>query len=87
MMPATSLDALLNEDNSPQAATPTPATGVPAAMRAAVDAAKQRVADLHAELIRWELVVWTAGNVSERVRGIDGEADLFVIKPSGVMYD
>jgi L-ribulose-5-phosphate 4-epimerase len=28
-------------------------------------------------------VVWTAGNVSQRVEG----ADLFVIKPSGVTYD
>ena len=60
---------------------------VPVSMRDAVDAAKERVAALHAELPRWELVVWTAGNVSERVRGTDGEADLFVIKPSGVSYD
>ncbi|PZR51806.1 L-ribulose-5-phosphate 4-epimerase [Xylanimonas oleitrophica] len=62
-------------------------TEVPAAMRAAVDAAKERVAALHAELPRWELVVWTAGNVSERVPGTDGHPDLFVIKPSGVSYD
>ncbi len=41
------------------------------------------MARLHAELPRWELVVWTAGNVSERVPG----SDLFVIKPSGVSYD
>jgi L-ribulose-5-phosphate 4-epimerase len=41
------------------------------------------VAQLHAELLRWGLVVWTAGNVSARV---PGEA-LFVIKPSGVSYD
>ena len=41
------------------------------------------VSALHAELPRWELVVWTAGNVSQRVEG----ADLFVIKPSGVTYD
>ena len=60
---------------------------VPPAMRDAVDAAKERVAALHAELPRWELVVWTAGNVSERVPGVDGHADLFVIKPSGVSYD
>jgi L-ribulose-5-phosphate 4-epimerase len=67
----------------------TPATGVPAELRAAVDAAKERVAALHAELPRWELVVWTAGNVSERVRGAaaDGSDDLLVIKPSGVSYD
>jgi L-ribulose-5-phosphate 4-epimerase len=44
---------------------------------------RARVAALHAELPRNGLVVWTAGNVSERVPG----ADLFVIKPSGVSYD
>ncbi|GAA2648394.1 L-ribulose-5-phosphate 4-epimerase [Paractinoplanes durhamensis] len=44
---------------------------------------KQLVADLHAELPRNELVVWTAGNVSARVPG----EDLLVIKPSGVSYD
>jgi len=65
---------------------------VPPAMRDAVDAAKARVAALHAELPRWELVVWTAGNVSERVPGPRDDAggdsaDLFVIKPSGVSYD
>jgi L-ribulose-5-phosphate 4-epimerase len=66
-------------------------TEVPAHLRAAVDAAKKKVADLHAELPRWELVVWTAGNVSERVRdtqgAADGTDDLLVIKPSGVSYD
>ncbi|MEZ7132058.1 L-ribulose-5-phosphate 4-epimerase [Nonomuraea sp. AD125B] len=41
------------------------------------------VAELHAELVRYNLVVWTAGNVSGRVPG----EDLFVIKPSGVSYD
>jgi L-ribulose-5-phosphate 4-epimerase len=44
---------------------------------------KAEVAALHAELPRWGLVVWTAGNVSARVPG----ADLLVIKPSGVGYD
>jgi L-ribulose-5-phosphate 4-epimerase len=43
---------------------------------------RQEVCDLHAELIRWRLVVWTAGNVSARVPG----EDLLVIKPSGVAY-
>ncbi|MFD6134646.1 L-ribulose-5-phosphate 4-epimerase [Isoptericola sp. NPDC056618] len=65
-------------------------TEVPAHLRAAVDAAKEKVAALHAELPRWELVVWTAGNVSERVRDDrtpDGSGDLLVIKPSGVAYD
>ena len=56
-----------------------------------VASTRRRVADLHAELPRWGLVVWTAGNVSERVvvdRG-DGpiKTDLFIIKPSGVSYD
>jgi L-ribulose-5-phosphate 4-epimerase len=44
---------------------------------------RQEVSDLHQELIRWNLVVWTAGNVSARVPG----ADLFVIKPMAVRYD
>lgn len=44
---------------------------------------KQTVADLHAELPRNDLVVWTAGNVSARVPG----EDLLVIKPSGISYD
>lgn len=54
-----------------------------ASQQAAVAAARERVSALHAELPRNELVVWTAGNVSERVEGLD----LFVIKPSGVSYD
>ncbi len=49
----------------------------------AVQATREKVARLHAELPANNLVVWTAGNVSERVPG----ADLFVIKPSGVRYD
>ena len=44
---------------------------------------RDEVAALHAELTRYELVVWTGGNISGRVPG----ADLFVIKPSGVSYD
>jgi L-ribulose-5-phosphate 4-epimerase len=44
---------------------------------------RETVAALHAELVRYGLVVWTAGNVSGRVPG----ADLMVIKPSGVSYD
>lgn len=50
--------------------------------RADVQACRERVARLHAELPANGLVVWTAGNVSERVPGLD----LFVIKPSGVSY-
>jgi len=48
-----------------------------------IDAVRVEVTDLHRELVRYGLVVWTAGNVSARVPG----ADLFVIKPSGVDYD
>jgi len=55
----------------------------PAALRDAVAVVRANVAALHAELPRNGLVVWTAGNVSERVPG----ANLFVIKPSGVSYD
>ena len=49
----------------------------------AVQAVRQDVSALHAELTRYGLVAWTAGNVSGRVPG----EDLFVIKPSGVSYD
>jgi len=56
---------------------------VTAAVDAAIAALRRQVADLHAELTRNALVVWTAGNVSARVPG----ADLLVIKPSGVAYD
>ncbi|MFT3970818.1 MAG: L-ribulose-5-phosphate 4-epimerase [Micropruina sp.] len=52
-------------------------------VQAAVQATREEVAVLHAELTRYELVVWTAGNVSARVPG----AELMVIKPSGVSYD
>ena len=43
--------------------------------------------DLHQELVRYELVVWTGGNVSQRITFDDGSPDLFAIKPSGVRYD
>ncbi|MFZ1115656.1 MAG: L-ribulose-5-phosphate 4-epimerase [Propionibacteriaceae bacterium] len=49
----------------------------------AVASLRAEVSQLHAELPRWGLVVWTAGNVSARVPG----RDLLVIKPSGVSYD
>ena len=48
-----------------------------------IHALRAQVATLHAELTRWQLVAWTAGNVSARVPG----RDLLVIKPSGVSYD
>lgn len=44
---------------------------------------RETVCALHRELVRNNLVAWTAGNVSGRVPG----EDLFVIKPSGVPYD
>jgi len=52
-------------------------------VRATVEALRRTVSDLHAELTRYQLVVWTAGNVSARVPG----QDLMVIKPSGLSYD
>ncbi|MBO0867436.1 MAG: L-ribulose-5-phosphate 4-epimerase [Micromonosporaceae bacterium] len=45
--------------------------------------ARERLALLHAELVRHALVAWTSGNISERVPG----TDLVVIKPSGIGYD
>ncbi|WP_300342208.1 L-ribulose-5-phosphate 4-epimerase [Nesterenkonia sp.] len=60
---------------------------LPQPLQQAVAETRQRVSDLHAELPRNELVVWTAGNVSERVPTHDGGPELFVIKPSGVSYD
>jgi len=44
---------------------------------------REEVCALHEQLTRYQLVVWTAGNVSARVPG----QDLLVIKPSGVSYD
>ncbi|MFV0405349.1 MAG: L-ribulose-5-phosphate 4-epimerase [Propioniciclava sp.] len=54
-----------------------------APLAAAIAETREIVARLHGELTRWELVVWTAGNLSQRVP----DSDLFVIKPSGVTYD
>ena len=52
-------------------------------VRDEVKLVREQVATLHAQLTRWNLVVWTAGNVSQRLRS----ADLMVIKPSGVRYE
>jgi len=52
-------------------------------VEASIAAVRNDVAQLHSELVRYGLIVWTGGNVSGRVPG----ADLFVIKPSGVDYD
>ncbi|QCR52867.1 L-ribulose-5-phosphate 4-epimerase [Brachybacterium sp. SGAir0954] len=61
---------------------------LPAPVREAVAATRERVAALHAELPRNGLVVWTAGNVSERVPDLPADLPgLFAIKPSGVSYD
>ena len=49
---------------------------------AELDAIRSDVSELHAELPRNGLVVWTSGNLSARVPG----AELMVIKPSGVPY-
>jgi L-ribulose-5-phosphate 4-epimerase len=53
------------------------------AVAAEVTRLRIEVAGLHGELVRYGLVVWTAGNISARVSG----APLLVIKPSGVPYD
>ena len=66
-----------------QTRIPDEARTLPTEAREAVGALRRRVADLHHELTRYGLVVWTAGNVSARVPG----HDLMVIKPSGVAYD
>jgi L-ribulose-5-phosphate 4-epimerase len=44
---------------------------------------RQRVYELHLELPKHNLVVWTMGNLSAR----DPETGLVVIKPSGVRYE
>lgn len=43
-------------------------------------AERERLAELHAQLFQAGLVIWTGGNISQRVEGG------FLIKPSGVMY-
>ena len=58
-------------------------TEVPSSLRETVRRMQTEICALHAELVRYELVVWTAGNVSGRIPG----EDLMVIKPSGVSYD
>jgi len=52
-------------------------------VQAMIAGIRREVCALHSELTRYQLVVWTAGNVSARVPG----HDLLVIKPSGVSYD
>jgi L-ribulose-5-phosphate 4-epimerase len=52
-------------------------------LTAEIKAVREQVSALHAELVRYGLVVWTSGNVSGRIPG----HELMVIKPSGVSYD
>lgn len=52
-------------------------------VEASILAVRDELVELHAELVRYGLIVWTGGNVSSRVPG----TELFVIKPSGVSYD
>ncbi|WP_205857609.1 class II aldolase/adducin family protein, partial [Phytoactinopolyspora endophytica] len=51
--------------------------------KAVIERVRKDVCALHAELVRYGLVAWTAGNVSGRIPG----SELFVIKPSGISYD
>jgi L-ribulose-5-phosphate 4-epimerase len=44
---------------------------------------KEELVTLHLELPRYQLVVWTGGNVSAR----DPETGLVAIKPSGIRYE
>ena len=48
-----------------------------------LEALRREVRDLHAELVRNNLVAWTSGNVSARVPG----EELMVIKASGISFD
>ncbi len=50
-------------------------------MTAEIQQARQDLARLHAQLWDAGLVVWSGGNISQRVEGG------FVIKPSGLLYD
>jgi len=52
-------------------------------VRTTIATLRREVCGLHEQLTRYQLVVWTAGNVSARVPG----HQLLVIKPSGVAYD
>jgi L-ribulose-5-phosphate 4-epimerase len=56
---------------------------IAAAIGETVQQLREQVSGLHAELVRYGLVAWTAGNVSARVPG----ETLLVIKASGVSYD
>lgn len=51
-----------------------------------VQQARQQLAALHRELVRYGLAAWTAGNVSARAHD-EAHGQVMVIKPSGVSYD
>jgi L-ribulose-5-phosphate 4-epimerase len=71
------------EQEAVRMGTPGASTAFTPELQVTIARVREEVSDLHAELVRYGLVVWTGGNVSARVPG----ADLFVIKPSGVAYD
>ena len=48
-----------------------------------LEALRRQLHELHLELPKYNLVVWTMGNVSAR----DPETGLVAIKPSGVRYE
>lgn len=48
-----------------------------------LQALREEICQLHLELPKYQLVVWTGGNLSGR----DQESGLVVIKPSGVRYE
>jgi L-ribulose-5-phosphate 4-epimerase len=47
---------------------------------------RDQLVSLHQELVRYNLVAWTAGNVSARATD-DENHEVLVIKPSGIDYD
>lgn len=52
-----------------------------------IQSVRSALVDLHQQLVQYKLVVWTGGNVSQRIKFDDGSEDLFAIKPSGVSYE
>jgi L-ribulose-5-phosphate 4-epimerase len=80
-------DALLPSDAGVSGSNSVSTAPASADRAAIIAASRKRLADLHQELVKYDLVVWTGGNVSERIRFTDGSPDLFAIKPSGVSYE
>jgi L-ribulose-5-phosphate 4-epimerase len=48
-----------------------------------LESLRETICLLHSELVRYNLVVWTSGNISGR----DPESGLVAIKPSGIRYE